>query len=34
MCIRDREPAAWAELMAVVDAGEDPDDIVKLPSHS
>ena len=28
------DPAAWAELMAVVDAGEDPEDIVKLPSHS
>ena len=29
-----RIPAAWAELMAVVDAGEDPEGIVKLPSHS
>ena len=28
------DPAAWAELMAVVDAGEDPEGIVKLPSHS
>ena len=28
------DPATWAELMAVVDAGEDPEGIVKLPSHS
>ncbi len=28
------DPLAWAELMAAVDAGEDPEGIVKLPSHS
>lgn len=28
------DPLAWAELMAAVDAGENPEGIVKLPSHS
>lgn len=30
----EEDPLAWAELMAAVDAGEDPEGIVKLPSHS
>lgn len=30
----EEDPETWAELMAVVDAGEDPEDIVKLPAHS
>lgn len=30
----EEDPLAWAELMAVVDAGEDPEGIVKLPKHS
>ncbi|WP_101722939.1 LCP family protein [Eggerthella timonensis] len=30
----EEDPLAWAELMAVVDAGEDPEGIVKLPNHS
>lgn len=30
----EEDPLAWAELMAVVDAGEDPEGIVELPSHS
>lgn len=28
------DPETWAELMAVVDAGDDPEGIVRLPSHS
>lgn len=30
----EEDPLAWAELMAVVDAGENPEGIVKLPAHS
>lgn len=30
----EEDPLAWAELMAAVDAGENPEGIVKPPSHS
>lgn len=30
----EEDPETWTELMAVVDAGEDPEGIVKLPAHS
>lgn len=30
----EEDPETWTELMAAVDAGEDPEGIVKLPAHS